>query len=109
MPVEEPGLDRHEWESELASLEDGIADAPHQALPYLHDLIGRMLIERGVLDKSFVAVEGADPELVRPWQAGGELVRKLEEGFDIDPGDVAEQIENYRALLDALLIERGPP
>jgi hypothetical protein len=109
MAAEEPGLDRHEWESEWASLEEDIADAPRVALPYLHDLIGRMLAERRVLDRSRVAVQGADPELLRPWQAGGELVRRLADGVDVEHDDVVEQIENYRLLFEALLAGRAPP
>jgi hypothetical protein len=105
----EPGLDQHEWESEWAALEEDLADAPFEALPDLHDLLERMLIERGVVDRSLVAAEGADPELVRPWQAGGELVRQIAGGEDVDPGDVAQAIENYRELFQTLLAERRPP
>jgi hypothetical protein len=105
----EPGLDQHEWESEWASLEEDLADAPLEALPELHALIGRMLIQRRVLDDNLVTVEGADPELVRPWQAGDEIVRRLADGQDVDPGDVAQAIENYRELYQTLLAERRPP
>jgi hypothetical protein len=109
MGFQEPGLDRHEWESEWASLEEDLADSPIQGLRYVHELIGRMLIERGVLSRDLVATEGADPELLRPWEAGGELVRRLDDGLDVDQGDVAEAIENYRILFETLLVERAPP
>lgn len=105
----EPGLDRHEWESEWASLEEDLADAPREGLPYLHELMSRMLRERGILDQSFVAREGADPELLRPWETAGELVRKLDSGEDVEVEDVTEAIENYRELFETVLAERTPP
>jgi hypothetical protein len=107
--MQEPGLDRHEWESEWASLEDGFADDPADSLRHVHELMGRMLRERGVLDESFVAREGADPELLRPWEAAAEVVRKLDEEADVEEGDVRETLENYRDLFNTLLVERAPP
>jgi hypothetical protein len=38
----EPGLDRHEWESEWATLEEELADSPADVLPELDDLVARM-------------------------------------------------------------------
>ena len=100
----EPGLDRHEWESEWASLEDDIADSPEMALPYVHELITRMLTERAVLDESLVTLEGADPEWVRSWEAGRDLVRRLEDPtYRVDPQEVLDQIEDYRGLFQSLL------
>jgi hypothetical protein len=107
--MKEPGLDRHEWESEWASLEDGFADDLADSLRHVHELMGRMLRERGVLDESFVAREGADPELLRPWEAAAEVVRKLDEEADVEEGDVRETLENYRDLFNTLLVERAPP
>jgi predicted deacylase len=108
--VSEPGLDIHEWESEWASLEEDIADSPETALAYVHELITRMLKERGILDDSLAVLEGVDPEWVKTWEAGAELVRELEDpGVEVERGDVVEQIENYRALFDTLLAERAPP
>src|ERR671935_40443 len=46
MPTE-PGLDRHEWESELSALEPELETGPRDALPELADLVERMLLERG--------------------------------------------------------------
>jgi hypothetical protein len=43
----EPGLDRHEWESEMAQLEEDLRTSPVDALLQLVDLVGRMLAERG--------------------------------------------------------------
>lgn len=105
----EPGLDRHEWESEWASFEEDLAADPYGGLRYLHELMSRMLRERGVLDQSFVAREGADPDLLRPWETAAELVRKLDADQDVPEEDVAEAIESYRELFETLLAEREPP
>jgi hypothetical protein len=106
----EPGLDVHEWESEWASLEDDIADSPETALPVVPELITRMLKERGVLDESLVVAEGADPEWIRAWQAGKELVALVEDpGADVDRQDILDQLDEYRALFEALIEERAAP
>ena len=108
--MSEPGLDPHEWESEWASLEDDIADSPETALPYSHELITRMLKERRILDDSLAVMEGADPDWVRTWQAGADLVKKVDDpGLEVEREDIVEQIENYRELFETLLAERAPP
>lgn len=106
----EPGLDVHEWESEWASLEDDIADSPETALPIVHELITRMLTERGILDENLVVAEGADPDWFRTWEAGKELVVLLDStDADVDRQDILDQLEEYRALFDALIAERPAP
>lgn len=106
----EPGLDIHEWESEWASLEDDMADSPDTALPVVHELITRMLRERGVLDENLVVAEGADPDWFRTWEAGRELVGVLDDpGVDVDAQDVLDQLEEYRDLFQALVQERAAP
>jgi hypothetical protein len=105
----EPGLDAHEWRSEWASLEDDIADSPETALPYVHELITRMLTERAMLH-GLVALEGADPEWIRTWEAGRDLVARLQDpNVEVDRQDVLDQIEESRAVFETLLTERAPP
>jgi hypothetical protein len=106
----EPGLDIHEWESQWASLEDDVADSPETALPFVHELITRMLKERKVLDDSLVVTEGADPDWVRTWEAGRDLLLRVEDpSLDVEVDDIRDQIEDYRALFEALVAERAPP
>ena len=106
----EPGLDVHQWESEWASLEDDIADSPETALPLVHELVTRMLKERRILDENLVVAEGADPDWFRTWEAGKELVAVLDDlDAEVDRQDLIDQIEEYRALFDALVAERAPP
>jgi len=106
----EPGLDVHQWESEWASLEDDISDSPETALPLVHELVTRMLKERRILDENLVVAEGADPDWFRTWEAGKELVALLDDlDAEVERQDIVDQIEEYRALFEALVAERAAP
>jgi hypothetical protein len=107
--VSEPGLDRHEWESEWQSLEPLVVDSPAEALPEVHELVERMLVERGYLTESRRAAENADPELLAEYVAGADVVRRLEAGEAVDPGDLASAVSGYRSLYEYLLSERSAP
>src|SRR5438876_7170212 len=93
MSMQEPGLDRHEWESEMASLKDDLRDEPARALPELADLVEQMLLERGYALDDPVTREGDDPEIVASYTAAREVVDRCELGEECDPGDVADAIE----------------
>jgi hypothetical protein len=105
----EPGLNRHEWESEWASLEEDFDGDPADSIRQVHELMTRMLAERGILDDELVTVEGVDPELVAPWEAARDLVRRLDAELDVEAQDLREALENYRELFDTLLAERSAP
>jgi hypothetical protein len=106
----EPGLDRHEWESEWQSLEEQLADAPAEALSDVDDLVERMLVDRGYSVADPVAREGDDREIVAEFQAAREIARLVEAGSDdVSPGDVAAAVNGYRAIFDYLIAERGTP
>jgi len=107
--VVEPGLDRHDWESEWQQLEPLVRDAPAETLPELHDLIVRMLQERGILDEDLAATEGADPELLAEYVAGNDVVDRLERDEVVDPGDIASVVGGYRSLYEFLTTERSAP
>jgi len=105
----DPGLDRHDWESEWQQLEPHVRDAPAEALPELHDLVERMLQERGYLEDDLVATEGTDPEILAEYVAGAEVVQRLESGESVDPSDIGQVIQGYRALFEHLTSERSAP
>lgn len=105
----EPGLDRHEWESEWASLEEDFDSDPAESLRQVHELMTRALMERGILDDNLVANEGADRELVAPWDAARDLVRELDAGLDVEEQDIREALESYREVFDTLRGERSAP
>jgi hypothetical protein len=106
----EPGLDRHEWESEWQALEEQLADAPADTLPDVDDLVERMLVERGYSVDDPVAREGDDREIVAEFQAAREITRLVEAGSeDVSPGDIAAAVNGYRAIFDYVISERGAP
>lgn len=109
MATPEPGLDRHEWESELGALEAELADAPREALPELHDLVERMLRERGYAPDDPVANDGDDPEVLREYLAARETAARVERGDDVGPGDVAAAVIGLRAIFDHLVAQHPAP
>jgi hypothetical protein len=109
METPEPGLDRHEWESELASIEDDLPDSPIETLPELASLVGRMLEERGYDLEDPVVREGDEREVVAQFQAAREVADRVDRDEDVDPGDVADAINGLRELFDYLVAERESP
>jgi hypothetical protein len=105
----EPGLDRHEWESELSALEDDLKTDPHSALPELADLVERMLLERGFDVTDATVRSGEEREVVAEYLAARKTSDRVERGEDVDPGDVADAINGLRALFDHLITEREAP
>ncbi len=109
METPEPGLDRHEWESELASFEDDLRDSPAETLPELARLVARMLDERGYDLEDPVVREGEEREVVAEYQASREVADRVDRDEDVDPGDVAAAINGLRAIFDHVVVEREGP
>lgn len=105
--MQEPGLDRHEWESEWSDLEDRIADDPVDALSELDALVARMLEARGLPLQERDGETETEPETVRAFLEARRITRAVSDGEDIGPGDVGFAITSYRELYEVLL-ERGP-
>jgi hypothetical protein len=53
-----------------------------------------------------VVREGDDREIVAEFLAAREITQSVEQGMDVDPGDIQEAIDRYRSLHDYLLVER---
>jgi hypothetical protein len=106
--MEDPGIDRHQWESEWQALEPLVVDSPGEALPELDDLIGRMLAEEGypVDGEETVDDEGIDPEVLTAFRAAHEIRLQVDQGGEVDPGDVGAAVGAYRELYDHLM-QRG--
>jgi hypothetical protein len=106
----EPGLDRHEWESRWASLEEDLEDSPRDVLPELDELIAEILEQRGYAIDDPVAREGDDREIVAEFLAARETTQLLRDDPDnVSPGDVAEAVNGYRELFAYLIEERAAP
>jgi hypothetical protein len=104
----DPGLDRHEWESEWQALEDDLRTDPAQALPELDALVARMLEESGYDLTDPVVRDGEEREVVAEYLAAHEIVEATERGSDeLSPGDVAAAINGYRAVFDHVVTTRA--
>lgn len=94
----EPGFDRHEWETRWAELEEAFAEDPADALveacDEIEDLLG--------LHVGDETLRAQYTELETAYEAAREVADRLEQGADVDPGDIAAAIENLRAVRDAL-------
>jgi hypothetical protein len=104
----EPGLDRHEWESEMQALEDQLGENPAEALPELDRLLERMLEETGYELSDPIVRDGDEREVVSEFLAAREITQLAEkdEG-DIGPGDVAAAINGYRAVFEYIVSSRS--
>ena len=107
--VQEPGLDRHEWESEWESLQEELSDDPAATLSPLDTLVAEMLKARGYALDDEVTSEGADPEVIAEYRSARDVTRSVEAGRDVDPGDVAMAVNAYRALYEHVLSDRTAP
>ena len=106
--MRDPGLDRHEWESEMRALEAELSENPAETLPELDRLVARMLEESGYDLTDPVAREGAEPEVVTEYLAAREITQAAERSSDEpSPGDVAAAINGYRAVFDHLVAARA--
>jgi hypothetical protein len=109
MATPEPGLDRHEWESERASLDPELRDSPREALPELADLVQRMLGERGFELEDPTTLEGEEREIVEAYRAARETADRIERDEDVDPGDVADAVNSLQGVFDTVVAERSAP
>jgi hypothetical protein len=107
--MHEPGLDRHEWETEWAELEPHLVDSPAEALPELDDFIARMLAEAGypVDTPDQVDDEGVDPEVTTSFRAAHEIAEQVDRGETVDPGDIGQAVALYREIYEHLLARQA--
>jgi hypothetical protein len=103
--MSEPGLDRHEWESEWEQLEPDLESSPSETLGDLDGLIARMLVSAGYPTETSDQVddEGIDPEIVVSFLSARAITRQVDRGGEVDPGDIAQAVSEYRELYEHLL------
>ena len=105
----EPGLDKHEWESQWQQFEEDLESSPAEALPEVDRLIHEMLEARGYAIDDPVVSEGDDRDIVAEFFAARQITRQIEADREVDPGDVAAAVDGYRSLYEYLITERGAP
>ncbi|MBD0338699.1 MAG: hypothetical protein ICV67_05365 [Thermoleophilia bacterium] len=108
MATQDPGLDRHDWESRFASVEADLRDDPQGGLPELRRLVGEMLEGRGYDPTDPVASAGDDPEVIATFESARDLSLRCEAG-DAGPGDIGEAVLGLTAVYEHLLSERQAP
>jgi hypothetical protein len=100
--VRDPGVDRHEWETEWQGLEPLVADSPGEALPEVDDLVARMLEAHGYpLDEEH-EFEAPEAEVVKEFLEARRVTRLAEAGEAVDPGDIGAAVAGYRNVYDHL-------
>lgn len=107
MRVEEPGIDRHVWETEWEGLQPLVEESPGEALPEVDALVARMMEARGLPLEERRGEELAERETTREFAEARRITRLLDAGESVDPGDIAHTVEAYRSLYRELL-EFGP-
>jgi hypothetical protein len=109
--MRDPGLTRHEWQTEWKELAPLVVDSPGEALPELDGLVRRMAVERGYpLEEGkgdAAAEEGVEPEVLAGLRAAREITALVERGEDVDPAEVAQVVALYRELFDHLLTRQS--
>ena len=104
----DPGVDRHEWEGEMASLDEELRDDPTSALPDLDALVERMLEDSGYDLSDPVVREGDEREIVAEFLAAREIKDAYERGSEgLSAGDIAAAINGYRAIFDYIVSTRA--
>ena len=102
LAVTEPGLDRHEWETQWQALEPLVADSPAEALPELNGLVERMMVERGYPVDEEHEFEAPEAEVVKEFLEARRVARLVDAGERVDPSDVGAAIAGYRNVYDYL-------
>jgi hypothetical protein len=74
----------------------------------MDSLLEEMLTTRGYQISEPVTLSGEEPEVIKQFLAAREITRLADAG-EVDPGDVADAIEGYRALFETITSEFAEP
>ena len=103
--MRDPGLDRHEWETEWEALQPALEDSPAETLSEMGDLIERMMIEQKIPIHDVVADDGIEPEIVADYREARRITTLVERGADVPPGDIGAAVAAYRELYQRLITQ----
>lgn len=101
----EPGFDRHEWESEWASIEEDAPDDPDAAVSLYAELVRGMLVSRGYGIDDPVERAGDEPELVVTYRSARQTAERAELG-EASRADVEAAIDDLRSIFETVVAER---
>jgi hypothetical protein len=101
--MEDPGLDRHVWETEYADLEERMRDDPTDALFEFDELVAKMFEAQSLPLREQEGETETEPETVREFLEARRITQRVGAGEDVDPGDIAFAVNAYRELYELLL------
>ena len=87
----EPGLDLHEWETRWSELEEALREDPEATLAEACDTI-----------EEAVGTDFVDDDLDTAFAAARDTANRVEQGENVDPGDVGAAVENLRAIRERI-------
>ena len=100
----DPGIDRHDFATEWASLWEDAHDEPVEALPGLEDLVRRLLERHGyVLDADDAVTSGDEREIIAAYWSSREIADEARAGETVDPADAGQAILDLREIYEALI------
>lgn len=100
---EEPGIDRHAWATEWEALEEDVRDSPAEALSELDGLVGRMMVAHGLELGERAGEDVEELDATREFTAARAITRQVDNGEDVDPGDIAYAVNAYTELYQQLI------
>jgi hypothetical protein len=101
--MEEPGLDRHVWATQWEELQEDVRDSPAEALSELDELIGAMMTANGLELEERPGEDIEELDATREFQNARAITRMVDNGEDVDPGDVAYAVNAYTELYGQLI------
>jgi hypothetical protein len=101
--MEEPGVDRHIWATQWEELQEDVRDSPAESLGDLDQLIEEMLTARGIELAERPGEDVEELDATREFQNARAITRMVENGEDVDPGDVAYAVNAYTELYGQLI------
>ena len=102
--LRDPGIDRHDFAGEWATLWEEAREDPREALPELVDLIGRLMRRHGyVLDQDDPVAQGDEREILATYWAAREVADAVNEDGPVSSGDIAQAINDVRDIYDSLI------
>jgi hypothetical protein len=105
--MEQPGIDEYDWETEWEQLEPDVRESPAESLSELDELIARMMEARGLELQEREGEDLTEPETVREFEEARRVTRLVDDGEDVDPGDIAAAVNAYQHLYEVLR-DAGP-
>jgi hypothetical protein len=103
-PDPDPGIDRHDFASEWESIWEDVSTDPREALPFLEDIVRRLLQRHAyVLDPDDPAAGGEELEILTPYWTAREVADAVRAGEDTDDTDVEQAIADLREIYESLI------